>query len=223
MLQELGKDTRTGVLVFRGKISSGKGKKLAFEWEKRRRCRARQWGRTGPFLAGSRRGLPATATRTQETLGAERSPISGLRPELEGSRRPRKTQSSCLQGSASEEPVPRLRRPQPWCLGLGAGEEGRQRLSPPEALPPSLRYSGTGDFRQLKRAASTAAATPVPASAPDAAAPDSLVAAAEAAAAEAAAAGSRPGPSLQPQLTSPLAAVPAPPASKARSHWPPVR
>lgn len=81
-----------------------------------------------------------------------------------------------------------------WRGGGGTVLKGRLPLCPLQAL--SLKCL-EGRLPQLTRAASTVAATPAPT--PALAAPEALV--------EATAAGSRPGPLLRPQLTSPLAAA----------------
>lgn len=93
-----------------------------------------------------------------------------------------------------------LGKPQPCCQGLGGGAVlggDHRSVSPKRSECEVLRHRR---LPQLTRAAASPAAPPAPA--PAAAAQDALAAVA------AAAAGSRPGPSLQPQLTSPLAAAP---------------
>ena len=147
-----------------------------------------------------------------------RSPSSGLRPEFEGSQRPRKTQSPVwrirperVQSRAWEDPSPAV-----WAWGRG--EEGWPRLSPPEALPPRVRGVPV-------RATLGYSHTPPPLQPrlrpPLRLRPQLLP--------------SRwwrrrlwpqaphPGHSFSPSSLPLWQRPPAPPASKAHSHWPPVR
>lgn len=135
------------------------------------RCKARRWERAGLSLDGSRGGAPSHYNPDRENAPVRedhRPPASVL--SLKGVRRQGRSRTQPggfgLRGAS---PAPG-KTPALLSGPGGAVRRGEPPAQPPEALPPSLRCSGTSDSRQLT-CASTPAATLAPAPAAAAAAP----------------------------------------------------